>query len=155
MAACGKSMPGRPPSYSISESIVALATEFRAAIERCPRERLPIGLSDFTSGACGDAALLLAKYLERNGHTGFTYVLGHRDGCSHAWLRRGELVVDITADQFEEMGRRVIVEERSQWHATFAQSAEDTHHADFQKYDAHTASSFAQTYQLIIMHLVR
>jgi hypothetical protein len=40
-----------------------LATRFRNAIEACDPAGLPIGMQNFPLGACGDAALLLAKYL--------------------------------------------------------------------------------------------
>lgn len=62
------------------DRIRQLATDFRQAIERCPRANLPIEFADFPHGACGDATLLLAKYLQDNGHTGFVYALGTRDG---------------------------------------------------------------------------
>ena len=38
---------------------------------------------------------------------------------SHAWLRRGELIVDITADQFQDAPRPIIIEENSHWHRQF------------------------------------
>ena len=65
-------------SGSDLSEIRELATKFREAIERCPRERLPITFADFPRGACGDATLLLAKHFERNGHTSFFYVLSMR-----------------------------------------------------------------------------
>lgn len=127
--------------------IAALAGAFRAALERADRSRLPITFRDFPHGACGDAALLLAKFLEQHGHGGFGYMLGLRDGWSHAWLQRGQLVVDITADQFDEIEEAVIAREGSPWHATF--EIEDDHPADFMCYDPHTRSMLAQAYCVI------
>ena len=124
---------------------------FRAAIEACRPEMLPVGLQTFPHGACGDATLLLAKYLERNGHTGFIYVLGMRGERSHAWLRRGELLIDITPDQFEEQDEAVIVGCDSVWHSTFTKK--DEHHADFEKYNEFTAASLARAYQVILQAL--
>jgi hypothetical protein len=127
-----------------------LATEFRQAIERCPRERLPITFTAFPHGACGDAVLLLAKYLERNGHIGFAYVLGMRSGRSHAWLGRGALIVDITADQFEDQSQSIVVDTSSRWHASFRLSPEDQQHpADFEKYDKATAATLANAYMAV------
>jgi len=90
------------PALRELNPIAALAAEFRAAIECCPRERLPIGLSDFPKGACGDATLLLAEYLERNGQASIMYSAIGTDvrmpGCAaepcrrhHRWsIRRWE-----------------------------------------------------------------
>ncbi|MET4214219.1 hypothetical protein [Bradyrhizobium sp. LA2.1] len=124
-----------------------LAAEFREAIERCPRERLPITFADCPRGACGDATLLLAKHLERNGHTGFVYVLGMRNGGSHAWLRRGALIVDITADQFEDHFQPVVVDTTSNWHATFDLDPDDQQHpTNFEEYDEATVVTLANAY---------
>jgi len=76
---------------------------FRHAIEACDRSALPITFENFPAGSCGDAALILGKYLEERGFGLFDYVLGERGGRSHAWLQRGHLVVDITGDQFDDM----------------------------------------------------
>jgi hypothetical protein len=127
-----------------------LAVEFRGAIERCPRSRLPIQFRDFPHGG-GDAALLLAKFLQENGHTGFVYVVGMREGCSHAWLQRDDLIVDITADHFSDQRQSVIVALKSAWHKTFERDHEDE--ADFEKYDRHTAAELGNAYRLCIAHL--
>jgi hypothetical protein len=130
-----------------ADTIRQLATDFRQAIKRCPCGNLPIAFRDFPHGACGDATLLLAKYLEDSGHTGFVYVLGMRNGGSHAWLRRDRLVVDITADQFEDQNRSVIVEMESKWHELFDLDAEDKQDpSDFEAYDQATAAMLRKAY---------
>ena len=135
-------------------SIQKLAAEFRSAIERCPREQLPIAFTNFPRGACGDAALLLAKYLENNGHIGLAYVLGMRGGGSHAWLKRDCLVVDITADQFEDQLQPVIVEIDSEWHESFELEPEDQQDsADFERYDEHTVAMLGNAYRVIVRQL--
>jgi hypothetical protein len=137
-------------------AIRALATEFRQAIERCPRERLPITFADFPRGACGDAVLLLAKYLEENGYTGFAYVLGMRSGGSHAWLGRGALIVDITADQFEDQSQSIIVDTQSSWHASFRLHSEDRQHpANFERYDKATAATLANAFMAVVGQMPR
>jgi hypothetical protein len=93
----------------------------------------------------------LAKYLERNGHAGFAYVLGTRNGGSHAWLGRGALIVDITADQFEDQPRSVIVDTVSNWHASFRLDSEDQRHpADFEKYNEAAAATLASAYVAVV-----
>jgi hypothetical protein len=130
-----------------------LAVQFRHAIERCPRSRLPIQSRDFPHGSCGDAALLLAKFLQENGHTGFVYILGMREGGSHAWLQRDDLTVDITADQFSDQQQSVIVALNSDWHATFECDPLDEDVADFEQYDRRTATEMRNAYRLCISHL--
>lgn len=97
----------------------------RAAIDLVPREHLPYSMKDFPSGACGDTSILLGAYLVDCGHHGFEYICGTRgsqeDGnwTTHAWLARGDLVIDITADQFSDAPAGVIVESPSIWHRQF------------------------------------
>lgn len=133
--------------------LLKLASDFRAAIERCPRARLPITFESFPHGSCGDASLLLAKYLERNGHTGFVYILGWRGERSHAWLLRNSLVIDITADQFEDQEQHVIVDYNSEWHSAFDRDANDDLPADFAQYDEGTVAALTQAYQAIIQSM--
>jgi hypothetical protein len=134
-----------------------LAVQFRHAIERCPRSRLPLQFRDFPRGSCGDAALLLKKFLQENGHTGFAYILGMRGEQSHAWLQRDNLIVDVTADQFPDQRRSVIVALNSRWHKTFERDLleEQEHVADFEQYDRRTAAELRNAYRLCIAHLER
>jgi hypothetical protein len=82
-------------------------------------------MKSFPNGACGDTALLLGGFLVDLGHSGFDYICGERGTqadntwTSHAWLQRGHLFVDITADQFEDAPGSVIVELNSTWHQSF------------------------------------
>jgi hypothetical protein len=135
----------------------AAAGAFRAAILRCGRQALPVTLHEFPRGACGDAALLLARYLRDEGFGEFVYVLGLRSDtvgegcCSHAWLQQGDVVVDITADQFPEVADSVVVMTDRQWYDTFRQN--ECHSADFDAYDPHTRSDLGNAYQRVKAHL--
>lgn len=97
----------------------------RSAIEALPREKLPVTMSAFPSGSCGDVSLLLGRYLKDSDIADFEYVTGDRGShddntwTSHAWLVRGSLIVDITADQFADAPGKIIVSEDSAWHRTF------------------------------------
>lgn len=128
-----------------------LASAFRAALEIADHSLLPITLQAFPHGACGDASLLLAKFLEEHGHGQFDYMLGWRGDASHAWLQRGSLVVDVTADQFDEIREPVIVCEGSPWHSTLAGEIE--HVADFTLYDPNTRNMLAGAYSLVCKSL--
>jgi len=135
------------------ERVRSRAAEFRAAIEKCNQKMLPITFESFPRGSCGDAALLLAKYLQNAGLGSFDYICGeYRYGewefQSHAWLQKGRLIVDITADQFEEITQKVIVTTDHSWHKRF--KGKLTHHADFELYDERTAKTLAYAFQRIV-----
>lgn len=121
-----------------------LSKRFRNAIEKCDPKSLPVTLQGFPYGACGDATLLLAKYLHENGCGQFDYVLGKRGDYSHVWLQRGDLIVDITADQFEDQNTPIIVTKDQSWYASF--HGETLHIADFYLYDQAKVSELASAY---------
>lgn len=125
-----------------------LARDLRTALESLAPS-LSIGLASFPRGACGDTSLLLGALLADHGVHGFEYICGdrgsHEDGTwtSHAWLHRNGLVVDITADQFDDGPSPVVVAEDSAWHRAFDWGRPT--HADFRlwhgpgTYDLHRA----------------
>lgn len=116
-------------------AIRSLALRVRKAIEVIPPAARPPEMFSFPSGACGATSLLLGAILADNGFTAFLYVCGERpseDGArtvSHAWLADGNLIVDITADQFADSPEPVIVSVASSWHKSF--DLEHTEPADF------------------------
>jgi hypothetical protein len=110
-----------------------LAVKMRDGIESIPLSERPIGLEAFPLGACSDASLLLGAYLKDCGHGEFTLISAER-GCfednswtSHAWLMWGRLIVDITADQFEDAPKHLIVMPQSIWHKTFKEGLINLH----------------------------
>ena len=133
--------------YTDIHKIQELASSFRAAIMKCDPKSLPITLQAFPRGACGYASLLLSKYFENHGYGQFEYVLGRRKGQSHAWLRRGELIADICADQFNDQNTSIIVTKDHSWHSSFGDI--EVHAADFTKYDERTAAILKNAYSLI------
>jgi hypothetical protein len=128
--------------------LLRLATEFRAAIEATSRSSLPEAMENFPRGSCGDATLLLAKYLEENGCGSFDYVLGEKEERSHAWLQKDGIVVDITCDQFPDMQSAVFVKSPTRWHASF--NGEVKHVANFETYDERTKSMLHWAYENIL-----
>jgi hypothetical protein len=125
-----------------------LATTFRSAITQCDPKTLYITLQGFPRGACGDAALLLAKYLENQGYGQFNYILGNRDGYSHAWIQQEDLIVDISADQFTDQDLPVIVSYDHTWHNSF--HGEIEHVADFTIFDSFTKTNLSNSYDEIV-----
>jgi hypothetical protein len=105
------------------------ACRVREAIEQVPVAscRETNAFSMFPAGSCGDTCRMLGAYLQDVcGFPVFQYVCGERGSQSdnswttHAWLQRDTLIVDVTADQFSDAPRPIIiVEENSSWHQQF------------------------------------
>ena len=97
--------------------VKVIASTVRQAIEQCPPAELP--WPAFPRGACGDVSLILGQVLDDEGITGFQYVCGNKyePFSSHAWLQKGEWIIDITADQFPDVAEPVIVADDSAWHS--------------------------------------
>lgn len=115
-----------------------LAQRMRGAIESVPAGELPIAMSRFPDGACGDASLLLGAYFVDCGFQKFEFVSAERGAAdidtwtSHAWLECERLIVDITADQFSDAPGAVVVAYDSGWHARFR--TESRGPADFREW---------------------
>lgn len=100
------------------------ASNMRNAIEYTILFNRPKFFENFPSGSCGDASLLLGTYLHELGFNKFQRVLANRvyentNIMGHSWLSDGELVVDITVDQFPDSGQKVIVDYNSKYHKLF------------------------------------
>jgi hypothetical protein len=137
------------------ESVRVAASDFRAAIEKCDKRSLGIEFDQFPHGSCGAVAELLGKYLRDCGLGDFRYVSGRRhlpgddQGRSHAWLRQGEVIVDITADQFGEGHGSVVVTTDSSWHDSFGDQHENN------AWDERTRMSRHAMLAMILAQLVR
>jgi hypothetical protein len=136
------------------EKFKEIASAFRKAIESIPARERPITLREFPRGSCGDASLLLGTYFIELGENPFDYMLGdttdnHADPnwSSHAWMQRGDLIIDITADQFSEIDKEVIVSTESEWHRTL--SGTKQHIADFNIYESNTMTPLREIYRRI------
>jgi hypothetical protein len=92
------------------------ATRFRAALEQ--EELRLYSLQNFPKGSCGDASEMLGQYLSDCGLGTWIFRMGFEPSSldSHAWVERGALIVDITADQFTDVSERVIVTTDRTWH---------------------------------------
>lgn len=93
--------------------------KFRKAINRTPKENLSIRFKEFPNGSCGDTCLILGSYLHDSGFGVFNYVCGERNEWSHAWLEKNGIIVDITADQFEDCNIDVYVGEKNSFYQSF------------------------------------
>ena len=134
------------------EQIRECARRVRAALESLKPEQLPIGLIMFPCGACGDACLILGAALQDQKLGDFRYVCGltHKDDGneSHAWLVGEGLIIDITADQFEDGMPAVYVDAGSDWHERWTDVVE-AGPADYRQWQGHTLHELDQVYHTI------
>lgn len=135
------------------DSIRDLATRFRSALDLIDRASLSIGLQQFPLGACGDTCLLLGTALIERGLGEFRYVCGHthEHGAfdSHAWLSSGNLIVDITADQFGDGMPPVFVGRDGHWYSRW-HNISDLGPADYRRWDVSYANEMDRNYRLIM-----
>jgi hypothetical protein len=104
--------------------IKELSVRFREAILKCDSLELPSSLADFPSCSCADASILLGTYLIDNGINPFSLIKGKRGKGSafetHYWLEKDNMIVDITADQFDDISDEIIITSiDSNWHNSF------------------------------------
>jgi hypothetical protein len=88
----------------------------------------------FPGGWCDDCSRVLGILLREQGEDGFRRVTGRRGEHlekSHVWLQRGDVIVDITADQFlGEDTTPVMVTTDHDWHDGWEQSSEELEEID-------------------------
>jgi len=135
------------------EKIHTAATNFRNAIEEISHS-LGATFESFPRGSCGDATPMLGTYLIDQGLGEFQYMQGdygseaEGNWSSHAWLQSGNLVIDITADQFPDVTDPVVVMENSKWHHGLA--GEEQNIGDYRVYDPSTVANLGRLYAKIV-----
>lgn len=105
-------------------AIFEASAEFRQVVEE-HYSSLGLAPRSFPRGTCGDMSYMLGAYLHDQGLGVFEYIGGERGLAindtwnTHAWLCGDGVIVDITADQFEDVDEPVIVTRKSKWHEEF------------------------------------
>jgi hypothetical protein len=136
------------------DKIRELAKKFRESILKCEKSELPLSLSNFPTGSCSDASMLLGTYFKNNDINGFIQIKGKRGEVdsfeTHYWLEKDGILVDITADQFAGINEAVIVTgSNSKWHGTF--NREILQEADYRMISARDVRNhFEAVYSYII-----
>ena len=132
--------------------VTARATEMRHALELLCNGDKKSPIRQFPEGCAISASLLLGAWFTDLGIDGFDLVAGCRpsdddgDWVTHHWLSRGDLVVDITADQFADSPIIPIVGVDSIWHESFTPTGLER--SDFRRVSG--AGHLADIYALLI-----
>lgn len=66
--------------------------------------------NDDLNSACAVGSVFLSKLLEKNGHDVQVYELSFRCG-NHCFIRVNELAIDLTATQFKNVKRKVVMKD--------------------------------------------
>ena len=120
------SQPAEPVAEEVARQLEAVATHFRSTLESADKESLPEPFRAFPHGSCDVASQALGvRIRETLGLVCLVRANGTRyrpegNTQSHAWLVYGDLIIDVTADQFGEGQEPVMVTRNSSWHKEFA-----------------------------------
>jgi hypothetical protein len=136
------SLSGREP---LEDALRRIATRIREIILATPPDKRPERLATFPHGSCGDTAMIMGTYLIRKGHAKAEYVVGVDGQHSHAWLECDGIIIDITADQFEDEIVPVLVTRDRTWHSLFA--GQERQSCDFRDYQDPTIYQLYDFYE--------
>jgi len=113
--------PARPVDEEILAKIQTVATQLRGVLDKADTTLLPIPFRKFPRGSCDAASEALGIHIREQ--LGYECVSAQgmcalgEEYSTHTWLEYGDLIIDITADQFGQAP--VIVTRSSPWHARF------------------------------------
>ncbi|MEG2740467.1 hypothetical protein [Clostridium sp.] len=91
--------------------IKEIATKFRFVLQEFNDDYI---LCDFPLGCCGDTSKLLGYYLKQEKNIQTIYVSG--GSGHHAWLEYEGYIIDLTADQFDNVNEKVIISDDITWY---------------------------------------
>lgn len=100
------------------KEIYIIAQRFRTELEHA--ENPPVYMKPFPQGWCGAVSRALGGYLLRAGIYPIEYVCGYKAQISHAWIEVGNYIIDITADQFDDCDKRIILTTDRTYHNSFS-----------------------------------
>ena len=142
----------RIPTWATRPSTVrSLSSQLRRAIEQTRDElaRVSPDFRDFPRGSCSSACFLLGRWLNENGHGDFKYVLLKQGIRSHVWLQNGNLVADITGDQFGPPVPSVYVGDKKEHRLATMFEERCRTSADYHNYDLNTRSRLDALYRVL------
>ncbi|GED72596.1 hypothetical protein BRE01_62980 [Brevibacillus reuszeri] len=125
---------------------------FRKAIQTMPLSEFPRSsfFERFPRGCCGDTSTLFSKFLQSKGIETH-YVWGMWGEYSHAWLELDDILIDLTADQFDGVTEEVMVTSNRQWHSRF--TVHNKKKIDFDNFNEYNATRLRAIYNNIIKRM--
>jgi hypothetical protein len=105
------------------QAVYEKASRFRSALEQ--GGLLLPNFAKFPRGSCGDTCEMLGQLLIDSGLGAWDYRSGvNLSGSSHACLERDGLLLDITADQFDDVSTPVLLTKDHTWHRQFGHASD-------------------------------
>lgn len=125
-----RNFPASDSSGISIKGLAKFATAFREALVQCnPAAYRSLSFRGFPSGSCGDTSLLLIEaFIERE--VDAKHAVGYYRRSSHAWVMVEGIIIDLTADQFDDIQKPVIVTRHSLWHNRFNATITDKRFQD-------------------------
>ncbi|OCH02722.1 hypothetical protein [Aliivibrio fischeri] len=138
-----------------------VATLVRELIENVISEYsyVDIELQSFPSGACEVSSVILGLYLKENYELKIVQSVGKRSALddeysnnNHVWLTVNDsIIVDITADQFDDCSSKVFVGSNSGFHNTF--EIYDTRPLDFSYLIRRGSEGYGKVYKEVVSRM--
>ena len=118
------------------KDLTKIAKAFREAFETIGRSYGFGFFPSFPEGCCTWASIFVGNFLIEE--YGLCPLRTHSDslhsGISHEWVLLEGIIIDITADQFDDSAGSVIVKKESAWHKKLKVS-EISYYSQVSKYD--------------------
>lgn len=132
----------------MEKQLLELAMQFRVGIEKMDKSQIKFykWFKQFPKGCCGNTSDLLAYFLMKHDIKA-KYVTGIWRGVSHGWLEYDGYIIDITADQFKEIHKNVIVTRDDTWHSKFHSKKE--RYNNIENYKTWSNESLMDIYEMI------
>ncbi|SNT62833.1 hypothetical protein SAMN05216276_10947 [Streptosporangium subroseum] len=123
------------------QAVYEKAVQFRSALEQGGLQLQ--SFAKFPRASCGDTCEMLGQFLIDSNLGIWTYRTGiDSSNSSHAYLERNGLLLDITADQFDDVSTPVMLTEDQTWHRQFSLTA-GSHAASLEWWTGHNRSDCA------------
>ncbi|UCS93286.1 hypothetical protein KZP23_21995 [Echinicola marina] len=106
----------------IKMQLTLVTTDFRKLmVEKIKTFKHPEFIN-FPSGSCFASSVLLNHFLINKGYLGFNIVFANLNNKSHSWVQNDQFIIDVTANQFDEIQEEVLVVRKGMdfWHRNFS-----------------------------------
>lgn len=139
----------------MKQELFDLCKQFRKSLEMMDISEFPNStfFRNFPRGCCVDTSNLLAKYLSEHGIKTEHYWGINTSGQSHAWLETMDWIIDITADQFEQIEDTVMITNNRSWHSQFKN--QKSTNADFETFNTYNKERLFAIYKNIQKQLTK